>query len=96
VADESKEQPAVDFIMGHEVPHMSAVYREHLGRMTAGRAGACPQVAVSIRCEHQERRISPTGTLCATLHGDGTTSSTVAPFGDTCPAGPVNGVKHVF
>jgi integrase len=27
VADESKDQPAVDFIMGHEVPHMSAVYR---------------------------------------------------------------------
>ncbi len=28
VADESKDQPAIDFIMGHEVPHMSAVYRE--------------------------------------------------------------------
>lgn len=28
VADESKDQPTVDFIMGHEVPHMSAVYRE--------------------------------------------------------------------
>jgi integrase len=28
VADESKDQPAVDFAMGHEVPHMSAVYRE--------------------------------------------------------------------
>jgi integrase len=28
VADESKDQPAVDFIMGHEVPHLSAVYRE--------------------------------------------------------------------
>jgi integrase len=28
VADESKDQPATDFIMGHEVPHMSAVYRE--------------------------------------------------------------------
>jgi integrase len=28
VADESKDQPAVDFIMGHEVPHMSVVYRE--------------------------------------------------------------------
>lgn len=28
VADESKDQPAVDFIMGHEVAHMSAVYRE--------------------------------------------------------------------
>jgi integrase len=28
VADESKDQPAVDFIMGNEVPHMSAVYRE--------------------------------------------------------------------
>jgi integrase len=28
VADEAKDQPAVDFIMGHEVPHMSAVYRE--------------------------------------------------------------------
>jgi integrase len=28
VADESKDQPAVDFVMGHEVPHMSSVYRE--------------------------------------------------------------------
>jgi integrase len=28
VADEAKDQPAVDFIMGHEVPHMSAIYRE--------------------------------------------------------------------
>jgi hypothetical protein len=28
VADESKDQPAVDHIMGHEVPHMSSVYRE--------------------------------------------------------------------
>jgi integrase len=28
IADESKDQPAVDFVMGHEVPHMSAVYRE--------------------------------------------------------------------
>jgi integrase len=28
VADESKDQAAVDYTMGHEVPHMSAVYRE--------------------------------------------------------------------
>jgi hypothetical protein len=28
VADEVKDQPAVDFIRGHEVPHMSSVYRE--------------------------------------------------------------------
>jgi integrase len=28
VADEAKDQPAADFIMGHEIPHMSAVYRE--------------------------------------------------------------------
>ncbi|HMF15043.1 MAG TPA: hypothetical protein VKE94_22160, partial [Gemmataceae bacterium] len=28
VADESKDQPAVDYTMGHEVPHMSSVYRE--------------------------------------------------------------------
>lgn len=28
VADESKDQPATDYIMGHEIPHMSAVYRE--------------------------------------------------------------------
>jgi integrase len=28
VADEAKDQPAADFIMGHEVPHMSSVYRE--------------------------------------------------------------------
>jgi integrase len=28
VADEAKDQPAADFIKGHEVAHMSAVYRE--------------------------------------------------------------------
>jgi integrase len=28
VADGAKDQPAADFIMGHEVPHMSSVYRE--------------------------------------------------------------------
>jgi integrase len=28
VADESRDQPAVDFTMGHEVAHMSSVYRE--------------------------------------------------------------------
>jgi integrase len=28
VADEAKDQPAADFIMGHEVPYMSSVYRE--------------------------------------------------------------------
>jgi integrase len=30
VADEAKDQPAADFIMGHEVPHMSSVYRESI------------------------------------------------------------------
>ncbi len=28
VADEAKDQPAADYIMGHETPHMSSVYRE--------------------------------------------------------------------
>jgi integrase len=28
VADGAKDQPAADLIMGHEVPHMSAIYRE--------------------------------------------------------------------
>jgi integrase len=28
IADGAKDQPAADFIMGHEVPHMSTVYRE--------------------------------------------------------------------
>ncbi len=28
VADESKDQPAIDFIMGHESPHMATAYRE--------------------------------------------------------------------
>jgi integrase len=28
VADEAKDQPAIDHVMGHEVPHMSSVYRE--------------------------------------------------------------------
>jgi integrase len=28
IADEAKDQPAADYIMGHEVPHMSSVYRE--------------------------------------------------------------------
>jgi hypothetical protein len=30
VADEAKDQPAVNYIMGHEVPHMSSVYRERI------------------------------------------------------------------
>jgi hypothetical protein len=28
VADEAKDQPAVDFLMGHEVSHVTSVYRE--------------------------------------------------------------------
>jgi integrase len=28
IADAAKDQPAADYIMGHEVPHMSSVYRE--------------------------------------------------------------------
>jgi integrase len=28
VADEARDQPAADFVMGHEVAHMSSVYRE--------------------------------------------------------------------
>jgi integrase len=28
IADEAKDQPAADYVMGHEIPHMSAVYRE--------------------------------------------------------------------
>jgi integrase len=28
IADEARDQPAADYIMGHEVPHMSSVYRE--------------------------------------------------------------------
>jgi integrase len=37
IADEAKDQPAADFIMGHEVPHMSSVYRERIsdGRLRA-------------------------------------------------------------
>jgi integrase len=31
VADEAKDQPAADYIMGHEVPHMSSIYRETIG-----------------------------------------------------------------
>jgi integrase len=31
VADEAKDQPAADHLMGYEVPHMSAVYRERIG-----------------------------------------------------------------
>jgi len=30
VADEVKDQPAVDYIMGHESPHMSSVYHESI------------------------------------------------------------------
>jgi integrase len=30
VADEARDQPAADFIMGHEVSHMSSVYRERI------------------------------------------------------------------
>jgi integrase len=37
VADEAKDQPATDYIMGHEIPHMSSVYRETIsdGRLRA-------------------------------------------------------------
>jgi integrase len=31
VADEAKDQPACDYIMGHEGPHMSVMYRETIG-----------------------------------------------------------------
>lgn len=31
IADEVKDQPAVDFVMGHEVPGMSSRYRERIG-----------------------------------------------------------------
>jgi integrase len=30
VADEARDQPAVDHVMGHESPHMSSVYRERI------------------------------------------------------------------
>jgi integrase len=30
VADEAKDQPAPDFIMGHESPHMSTIYHERI------------------------------------------------------------------
>jgi integrase len=30
IADEAKDQPTADYIMGHEVPHMSSVYRERI------------------------------------------------------------------
>ncbi len=30
IADEAKDQPAADYIMGHESPHMSTVYRERI------------------------------------------------------------------
>jgi integrase len=30
VADEARDQPAVDLMMGHEIPHMSTVYRERI------------------------------------------------------------------
>jgi integrase len=37
VADESKDQPACDLVMGHETGGMSSVYREHIsdGRLRA-------------------------------------------------------------
>ena len=31
IADAAKDRPAADYIMGHEVPHMSSVYRETIG-----------------------------------------------------------------
>jgi integrase len=30
IADEARDQPAADFLMGHESPHMSTVYRERI------------------------------------------------------------------
>jgi integrase len=37
IADEAKDQPAADFVMGHESSHMSTVYRERIpdGRLRA-------------------------------------------------------------
>jgi integrase len=37
VADEAKDQPACDFLLGHESPHMSTAYRERISdeRLTA-------------------------------------------------------------
>jgi integrase len=31
VADEARDQPAADYLMGHEAPHMSSHYRERIG-----------------------------------------------------------------
>jgi integrase len=31
VADEARDQPAADYIMGHELAHISSVYRERIG-----------------------------------------------------------------
>ncbi len=31
IADEAKDQPACDYAMGHESPHMSSHYRETIG-----------------------------------------------------------------
>src|SRR5262249_57198584 len=38
VADEAKDQPAADYVMGHEGPHISSVYRETISdeRLKAG------------------------------------------------------------
>jgi integrase len=30
IADEAKDQPPIDHLMGHQSPHMSAVYRQHI------------------------------------------------------------------
>jgi integrase len=41
VADEAKDQPAADYIMGHEVAHMSSVYRHVPARHPPDPGGLC-------------------------------------------------------
>jgi integrase len=59
VADEAKDQPAADHIMGHEVAHMSSVYREGISderlRAVADhvRGWLFPPPAARVECEQR-------------------------------------------
>jgi len=44
VADEAKDQPAADYIMGHEVAHMSSVYRETISDARLRAVAECVHV----------------------------------------------------
>jgi integrase len=58
VADEAKDQPAADYIMGHEVASMSSVYRERISedRLRAVADHVRGWLFGPVKCLHRDRR----------------------------------------